>query len=135
VGISLAAVIVFYLVRVHPTDAETGEVRQRFVRHVLISAVILAIIIAPLVSFGIQALNTNKDKQVIASSLSEIFGRNDIFSTNIQVDRTTRAYSVRVILLQSPGTDQPKGTALDARLSNALGKTVHSQVLYFNSLQ
>lgn len=107
VCISLAALVVFYLIKLNPEDEKSEEfdnVRRHFLRQTIISSILLLAICAPLVFFTIPAIRTNKDKEIIRKAITERFPEESIYSLDIRTEKFraavgSQAYQVRLILL------------------------------------
>ncbi|TFG65062.1 MAG: TIGR00341 family protein [Spirochaetales bacterium] len=108
VCISLAALVVFYLIKLNPEDEESeefGKVRKRFVRQTVISTILLLAICVPLVFFTIPAIRTNKDKEIISKAVVARFPEESIYSLDITTDAKSETYHARLILLNlKPGS-------------------------------
>ena len=103
VCISLAALIVFYLIRLNPEDEESreyDEFKKRFFRQTVISVILLIIICIPLVFFTIPAVRINRDKEIINTAVMEHIPEESIYSMDIRTHPDPESYSVRVILLE-----------------------------------
>lgn len=149
VGISLAALVVFYLVKLHPSEegaGEESEVRRRFMRQIAISIVLLLVISVPLVIFAVRAVSQNNDKLIIARDVGQTYRVDRIYSTDIvparrapgdrgaREARAGRRYAVRVILLQEPPAGTMSAEAVTARLEKDTGNMITLDVLYFGHL-
>lgn len=102
VCISLAALVVFYLIKLNPEDEKSEEfdnVRRHFLRQTIISSILLLAICAPLVFFTIRAIRTNKDKEIIRKAVVARFPEESVYSLDIVSDRNAQSYRVRLILL------------------------------------
>ncbi|MBN2737466.1 MAG: DUF389 domain-containing protein [Spirochaetales bacterium] len=98
-GISLAALIVFYLVRLHPqaeNQEEFNKARLRALGQLVLTLVLLAIIAVPLVFFTIKAAKNNYQQEQILQIIKSDLDNNRIYSFRV-LDQEPQ--HVEVILL------------------------------------
>jgi len=98
--ISLSALVVFYLVRLHPRPEDKDEFTKAKVRAIgqmFISVIVIVIICIPLVLFMITTFKNNYEKQIIYSTIEKILPEDEIFSAEIDDGDITE---IKIILLK-----------------------------------
>lgn len=72
VGISLAASIVFWRLRIHPVSLDTEEVANRAKRNVYLTTILLLLIAIPLGFFMVDAFSLKKNKALVQKRIAKI---------------------------------------------------------------
>ncbi len=86
VGISLAAVIVFYTVRLSPnaySDEENEQLQKRFASHIAITVILLVLLSVPLTVFTVSAFKQSLDRDAIQSALYNAAGKDSLYDFEI----------------------------------------------------
>jgi uncharacterized hydrophobic protein (TIGR00271 family) len=99
IGISLAAVIVFYLVRLNPhTYTEEGNeiLKKRFTSQLVLTAALLLILALPLGYFTIRAYGISSGKSKIQELIYSTTGKSNVYDLDIQHDGN--AYDIKLVL-------------------------------------
>lgn len=104
VGISFAALIVFYLVKLYPhveNQEKIAKAKRRFLRNVIISSIILAAIAFPMGYFTIdsifETLKTNRIREIVEERVNP----EQIYSYETAVEESS--YYVHIVFYGSPG--------------------------------
>ena len=129
-GISMAALIVFYLVRLHPKaddKTEFGKARVRTIGALVISGVIIVLISIPLVFFMITAYDLNYRKEVIYSSIRELLPYDRIYSLEIEGGQHP---FVEMVLLHKQSSASIAASGIKNHIEAALGKEVDLDLYY-----
>jgi uncharacterized hydrophobic protein (TIGR00271 family) len=134
VGISMAALIVFYLVRLHPQSDDKKEfikAARRAIGSLLVSILFLVLISVPLVYFTATSLQYTLEKDMIYSVLHDHYPRDNIYSFEIVAGKPEE---IRVVLLHRE-TVIPDPKMMEAELSQKLGKKVNLELYSINEIK
>jgi len=134
VGISMAALIVFYLVRLHPQSDDKKEfikAARRAIGSLLVSILFLVLISVPLVYFTATSLQYTLEKDTIYSVLHDHYPRDNIYSFEIVAGKPEE---IRVVLLHRE-TVIPDPKMMEAELSQKLGKKVNLELYSINEIK
>jgi uncharacterized hydrophobic protein (TIGR00271 family) len=127
-GISFAALIVFYLVRLHPRaddEDEFSKARARAFGQIIISLIIIILISVPLVLFTIDTLRMSLERDVIYSSVYGILPDDKIHSLTIEKGDPV---AIEVILLHKQGMDPVDTSLLEEKIREGLEKDIRLTV-------
>ncbi len=124
VGISMAALIVFYLVRLHPQSDDKREfvkVARRAIGSFIISLIFMLIISLPLVYFTATSLEYTLEKDTIYSLLHEYYPRDSVYSFEVIPGQPEE---IRVVLLHREAVT-PDHSLMENELTRKLKKPVN----------
>ncbi|MBN1700132.1 MAG: DUF389 domain-containing protein [Spirochaetales bacterium] len=127
-GISLAALVVFYLVRLHPKAEDEGEflkARVRAIGQVIVSLIIICLISVPLVYFAVDAIQSGLDREVVYSSVHELMPDDRIYSLNVKKEDPMQ---VEIILLHRQGMPPVDPVLVEKSIQEGLGRNIRLTV-------
>ncbi|OHD23952.1 MAG: TIGR00341 family protein [Spirochaetes bacterium GWC1_27_15] len=131
VSISLASIIVFYLVQLHPQLVDSKSIanlKTRFIRHILIAVFLLILISTPIVIFLSITIAENKLNYKISNVINNNKKDNKIYNLNIKkLDKTN--YFIELIFL-SKTNNLLEENKIKIELEEAIKKTVDLQIYY-----
>jgi uncharacterized hydrophobic protein (TIGR00271 family) len=127
-GISFSALIVFYLVRLHPRADDKDEFSKAKVRafgQIIISLFIIILISVPLVIFTIDTIRSSLDREVIYSSVYEILPDDKINSLTIKKEDPI---NIEIILLHKHGMRPIDPLLIEEKIRESLEKDIRLRV-------
>lgn len=130
VGISTAAAVVFYIVKLHPkTYNDEGKELfvKRFASQLVLSLVLLVLLCIPLGIFTVTAFNQGADKQHIKTMLEEELGGENIYDLSIIPEDD----GYKVVVIQYLETTVPEG--MEETLVQKTGKPLNLKVYHLTS--
>lgn len=125
IGISLAAIIVFYLVRMKPHFDDTEEItriRRRVIRQIVISGVFLVAISAPLVYFMKNHYQKTMAEKVIRTTIASGIPGQTLYSLTINHAYGTNL--INAIILKSSEIDKSNLIRVESDLKTVLKQPV-----------
>ncbi|MBN1798956.1 MAG: TIGR00341 family protein [Spirochaetales bacterium] len=134
VGISTAALIVFYLVRLHPQSDDKKEfikATRRALGSFFISLLFLLLISLPLVYFTATSLQTSLEKETIYNVINSFQPGDSIYSFEIIPGDPEE---IRVVLLHQ-SKSAPNVRLIESKLARSLKKQVKLTVFMMNQAE
>jgi uncharacterized hydrophobic protein (TIGR00271 family) len=134
VGISMAALIVFYLVRLHPqTDDKRESVKaaRRAIGSLIISLIFMLVISLPLVYFTATSLEYTLEKDTIYSLLHEYYPLDSVYSFEVIPGRPEE---MRVVLLHRENRTPDQGL-MENEVTRRIGHPVHLVLYSINEIK
>jgi uncharacterized hydrophobic protein (TIGR00271 family) len=122
IGISLAALIVFYFVRLNPKcddESEFKKAKHRAAGHIFISIIILLILATPLYFLMRNSIKVNLEKDSIYSAVYESVSRDKVYS--IEIENRDKIY-VNVVILEDENTKDLNIDIIEKRIMELLHK-------------
>lgn len=133
IGISLAAVVVFYLVRLKPhleDSKEASKIRRRVFSQVFLSIIIIVIITVPMVYFMQTRYKQIYTDKIVHDILNSGLTGTEIYSLKIIDDKDP--VRIDVVVLKSSGLPWEKPKNLESKLQSALKREVRMNVYSIN---
>lgn len=132
IGISLAAVFIFYLVKLHPGQQDQ-KAKKRFIRHTVITFCLLLAIVIPLSMFTINALSINIEKQQVHEWLKTTVPAEEIYSS--EYINLEAGFKLRLILFNPPseGIKNLKKN-LTEKYNRKYGKKLKIEIFSFSTI-
>jgi uncharacterized hydrophobic protein (TIGR00271 family) len=124
--ISLAALIVFYLIKLHPESDDKREflrAQRRAIGHILVSILLLILIAAPLTYFMITSSRDKREQSIITDIISKNLPDTKIFSIDIKKDT---GYEIETIALSAFSITNY--AAIENEISETLGQKVRLNI-------
>jgi len=134
VGISLAALIVFYLVRLHPQsddEQEFSKATRRAIGSFFMSLIFLLLISLPLVYFTATSLQTSLEKETIYAVLNDYQPGDKIYSFEIVHGDPEE---IRIVLLHQ-SMSPPNIGLLESKLSRKLNRPLQLTIFMMNRIE
>jgi len=134
VGISLAALIVFYLVRLHPQsddEQEFSKATRRAIGSFFMSLIFLLLISLPLVYFTATSLQTSLEKETIYAVLNDYQPGDKIYSFEIVHGDPEE---IRIVLLHQ-SMSPPNIGLLESKLSLKLNRPLKLTIFMMNRIE
>jgi uncharacterized hydrophobic protein (TIGR00271 family) len=125
VGISLAALIVFQLIRLHPhayDEEEFQKARKRAAGQIIISTLLLVALSVPLVYFMSLSFEREKEKSVIEFTIDTYMTSGRIYDLNMKFSKLTNHIDLVVLLKKNDTMFNPAN--MTAELETKLKKKV-----------
>ena len=135
VGISLAALIIFYFVRLHPKaddEAEFKKAKRRAVGHIFISLIMLIIISIPLFIFMFSGIKVNLEKDSIYSAIYENIPREQVYSIDINHDEEIY---IDVVILADESTGEIDISEIESTIVELLTEDIKMNVFVINNFK
>ena len=138
IGISLAACIVFFLVRLHPKSddkKEFNKAKVRAISHLIISLTFLILVSTPLVFFMSTSISQNIEKDSIYKFVNSNLPKYDIYSLDIKQGEIV---NIKIVLLNESKNDNPLTETIikniESKLKNSINKPVKLTIFTINEL-
>lgn len=137
IGISLAALVVFYLVRLNPKSDDMEEqlnAKKRAIGQVIVSTLLLIVISVPLVYFMVTTFQTNREQQIIRKVICKSIPEENIYSLDIKSDNNKvithkeNIPRVKLVVLQYSNSTVSNTAMIESDISNSIGRSVDFQV-------
>lgn len=132
VGISLAASVVFYLVKLHPQAKDQDEfakAEKRAFMQVAVSIVVLLLICVPLILFMVGAYLENQNKSSLYNTVTAYYSEDNIYSLDID-NRREEGYRIKLILFSDEEAGRIKSSPeqISEVMSDMIGRPVEFRV-------
>ncbi|MBN2443264.1 MAG: TIGR00341 family protein [Spirochaetales bacterium] len=127
-GISIAATVIFFLVRLHPKahdEKEFSKAKARALGQVLISLIIIILICIPLVFFMITTFRQNIEKKIIYDKVYSSLPGDRIYSMEIEPGPRM---NVEIILLHRTTMPDINAAELEESIKQALNKEIDLEI-------
>jgi uncharacterized hydrophobic protein (TIGR00271 family) len=134
VGISTAALIVFYLVRLHPQSDDKKEflkVTRRALGSFFVSLLFLLLICLPLVYFTATSLQTSLEKETIYAIINDYQPEDKIYSFEIIPGDPEE---IRIVLLHQ-SKFPPNISLIESKLARRLNKSLKLKLFMINQIE
>jgi uncharacterized hydrophobic protein (TIGR00271 family) len=131
-GISLAATIVFFLVRLHPKahdEKEFSKAKVRAIGQVLVSFIIILLICIPLVVFMITTITHNYEKDIIYSMVHDFLPHDKIHSLKIEYGEEM---GIELILLHRTDMPDINPGEIEESIRDMLNKEIKLELYYIS---
>lgn len=118
VGISLAASLIFWRMRVHPVSEQREEVTERTARNIYLSAFLLILISIPLAYFMVETFKVKQVREKLQSLVQEELPNADILS--LESSRFGSLTQYRLVLIIPESLQKQKITAVKNNLKRIM---------------
>ncbi len=133
VGISLAALIIFYFVRLHPKaddEEEFKKAKRRAAGHILISFIVFVIISVPLFIFMSSSIKVNLEKDSIYSAIYESIPQEQVYSIDIN---HAENINIDVVILADENTTKIDVSEIESMITELLDEESKLNIFVINN--
>lgn len=134
IGISLAALIVFYFIRLNPKaddESEFKRVKRRAAGHIVISIIILVIISTPIFFLMSSNIRLNLEKDSIYSAVYENIPGEQVYSIDIE---SNDIINVNIVILEDENTKNIDIEEIKESITEILHKESAIKVFLINNI-